>query len=443
MIGRPGVRDRPVLAPRPAAMLCDCAGRTRARTCRGSAYLLVLVTVTIVTATGLSALMVQRIRVRGASMSSDAMEARNAAVSAIELGIQQMVNDPDWRTTTGGGIWLNNQPLGSGQISLKVLSPDGSALAKGSTELATLVATGIVGDARQMVELTVQETPLPLVPMEVLSYAVVVGSNLSVSSWKNVTVAGAPLASNATIILNWSSSLIGDAEAMSRSGSGTITGTATIPGTIKAMPDTSAMASYVSLATSLGSRDLEGVLLSSASNPFGAVNPSGIYLIKSFGDDVDIFDVRLLGTLIIDAGGGRVRIRDSVLLESPSPNQPVLLVIGDLQIEIDSVAGTSDLVESTVNFNPPGTPYLGQTDADYSDRYPNTIRGLIHVTGSVTISNTTELTGVLIVGSGLAIDSHCTLIHDPAIMSWPPSGYGVSPGTTTTIVSGSWKKRVD
>lgn len=430
-------------ASTPAA-LRRSAGSAPAR--RGSAYLLVLVTVTIVTATALSALLVQRVRVRRAELATDSTAARRLAASAIELGLQTIVDTPDWRDSLGGGAWMTNTPLGEGLVSLDVLAPDGSPLAKGSAQPATLVATAAVGGATQLVELAVQNTPLPPEPMAVLSYAAVAGSELSIKDNKTVSVSGAPLATNKTLVLNKDSSVVGDAEAMSRSGTGTISGNATIPGTIKPMPGASVITDYEAQATSIDTKHLHNALLSPATNTVGAANPDGIYLIKNSGDNVVVHGIRLLGTLIVDTGGsGTVTIDNSVLMEALSPDQPVLLVIGNLVIDIDSTDWNKRLSESSskVNFNPSGTPYEGRSDYDKYDRYPNTIRGLIHATGTVTFKDTAGVTGVLIAESGLAVDQDATLIHDPTIASSPPPGYTFSPGDTTTIVAGSWKKRVN
>lgn len=428
----------------PAATLHATAGRAHAR--RGSAYLLVLVTVTIVTATALSALLVQRVRVRRAELTTDATAARRLAASAIELGLQHITDTPTWRSTLGSGPWLSNRPLGAGTVTLTVVGADGMALPNGSTQPVTLIAAAKVGNAIQMVELTVQDTPLPPVAMEVLSYPLAAQGNVLMANKKDLTVTSGPLSTNSRITLTGSSTVIGDVEAMSRAGTGTITGTATIPSTIKDFPDAGVISSYQAQATALGTTGLQDALLSPATNTLGAANANGMYLIQSGGADVTIQNIRLLGTLIVDTGGrGTVTINNSVLMEAISPDQPVLMVIGDLVLKYDSIASNRRLDEDSVgmNFNPTGTPYLGQTDTDQTDTYPNTIRGLVHVTGEVVIQSKAEVTGVLITNKAAWIDQNSTLILDRAIASAPPTGYAASQGSTTTIVAGSWKKRVN
>jgi hypothetical protein len=147
-------------------------------------------------------------------------------------------------------------------------------------------------------------------------------------------------------------------------------------------------------------------VLGAGVNPYGAVNASGVYVIDCRGNALDISDCRVRGTLVVLNAGSGTRLRNAVFIEGVA-GQPALLIDGPVDFEQDS----ADLTESNagVNLNPPGAPYLGQTDADKSDAYPSVLEGVVLVTGNVTVKTAATVEGVLLVGGTLAVDGTLVL----------------------------------
>ena len=115
---------------------------------RGSIYVVVLGTSMLVTVIGVSALMATRIERTYVEGCNDLEAARLHAHSAIEMGYFWINNDPDWRTTRANGIWLADQPIGTGTFTLAVIDPDDGDLKSEPNNRIVLTGTGIEGDTR-------------------------------------------------------------------------------------------------------------------------------------------------------------------------------------------------------------------------------------------------------------------------------------------------------
>ena len=108
-------------APRPFSHPSARRSRT------GSAYLLVLMTVLIVTAIGLSAVALSRIELRRSSSASDALAARAAARAAIEFGFLKIRLESNWNNIGDGPAnWASNVPFQNGTYSLTRTGYDNS-----------------------------------------------------------------------------------------------------------------------------------------------------------------------------------------------------------------------------------------------------------------------------------------------------------------------------
>jgi hypothetical protein len=156
----------------------------------------------------------------------------------------------------------------------------------------------------------------------------------------------------------------------------------------------------------------------------GGTAPDGLYYIDTLGNDLTIKGTRIHGTLVVDAVGKRVILDDAVFLRNYQADYPVLIVNGDLEVKHKSAS--KPLSESAwgTNFNPPGAPYQGGTDADQLDTYPNEVRGLVHATGNLKMDQTACVRGVVLCGGGVVCKNDHELVHDPSIAANPPDGYG-------------------
>jgi len=74
---------------------------------RGAVYVVVLGVSMIVAIIGVSALMLTRVELRAAVADEQAVSARFAALSGLELGLLWLRDDPDWRTTYTHDAWTS------------------------------------------------------------------------------------------------------------------------------------------------------------------------------------------------------------------------------------------------------------------------------------------------------------------------------------------------
>ena len=128
--------------------------------------------------------------------------------------------------------------------------------------------------------------------------------------------------------------------------------------------------SIASLPVVDSKRTIENVVLDAASNPYGATNDEGIYVIDCLSQDIRIRDCRIVATLVLVERGGNSEIAGSVNWSAAVANYPVLL-------------GRPDVVRLFQRrsrgiyrrFNPTGTPYAGSSDSDVSDTFPSVMMG--------------------------------------------------------------------
>jgi hypothetical protein len=241
----------------------------------------------------------------------------------------------------------------------------------------------------------------------------------------------------------------GAIEALSTTGTAAGTQTITAPAPAKAMPSTTIFNDLLQNATvinynSLGGGNLQNSLLSSTSNPYGSPSPYGIYAISMSGNQtLTITNCRIVGTLLITAPNkDNIQIQGPVEWEPSSGGYPILLISGS-SCQVTIAGSPTWLSESAcaTNFDPPGTPYQGQTDTDTSDDYPPQYRGIIHITGgsssTVQLNANTYILGTLIADCPITTTAECTLIQNPAIYANPPLGYAT--GNAMAEVPGSWR----
>ncbi len=410
------------------------SNRNRTRRRRGSIYIFVLTTAMIVLTVGLSAIAVARIRTRQSMGRDDQSEARSLANTAIEhamsmLDFIDIKNDLD----NINGVYIAPFGFGDGTFHWRMIKEGGGGPMGGQNATIRLYGTGQAGDAAWTYSVLLSTDT----PLEVLYKALHAGGQVSVQTGKTITITGAPLSTNGDV--SNSGTIDGDVEAMSISQVGTIAGSQTVPDQIKALPGNSAYSHYVSKATMLPyNGDLDTIVLTPTVNEYGGgLNFNGIYYINTNGADIEIRDSRIHGTLVIDAGNGRVRIK-AALMQSYRANYPVLIVRGDLELNCDSSAKLDEGQEGH-NFNPVGAPYNSQGDADQNDTYPSEIHGLVHVLGDLKFTKPQIIRGVVICEGNVSVENDPEIIHNPSIAANPPEGY-TDPDGDLTIVPGSWQR---
>jgi cytoskeletal protein CcmA (bactofilin family) len=403
---------------------------------RGSVYLYVLASSLLVTLLGLGALAAVRLEMRSTRLARDSAEARAYAVSAVELGLLQIKQNANWRTAWPNGTWLDSRPLGAGQFTLLGTDPVHTSLNDSPYDPLILTGIGTRGNARHKAQVTL----VPVVkPLEALSLCLQASGQIQVTGGHQITLVGAPLATNGQ--LDNGGTIDGSAQAQSLNHTGTVTGTLTVPGPFRPMPDATVFTSYISKATAVPfASTIQNVVLAPGCNSLGPTDANGFYVIDTAGHDFTLRNSRIYGTLIIRAAGKNVTIDDAISMQNYRSDAPVLMVEGNLTIKPSSTTGVLSESACATNFNPIGAPYNGVTDTDQTDQYPDEIRGLVHVKGSLQLQQTARITGVVICEGTVTDGGTNTIIYDPSLYTNPPTGYTyvngmkVSPGTWRQIV---------
>jgi hypothetical protein len=391
----------------------------------------------IVTVIGVSALTLIRVERRFAENTGDFAQARFYAKSAIEMGLLRIDNNPSWRTTYTNGVWEANCPIGTGTYTLEGIDPDDGDLTDRNTDPLVLKGTGVQGETRYKLQVTLVAQ---LDPLEALRTCVHSAGELHVKAGKALTVTAAPASTNGN--LRNDGTIIGDIEAATQSGTGTITGTVTVPAPSKAMPAAYVFADYVAKATPIPfTGDIIKQVLSPGYNPWGTPDPDGVYYIDTGGNNLQIDTSRIHGTLIVSCPGKKLVIDNESFLHAYRADYPVLIVDGIVDIKLKSASLTLDESQRGANYNPPGAPYLGQSDDDQADQYPTEIQGLVHIKGALASYETSRVRGTIICEDAVTIETALEIIHNPSLYTNPPEGYTVL--RQMKIADGTWKQVVE
>jgi len=410
---------------------------SRAARGRGSVYVHVLASSLLITILGLGSLAAVRVQMRSARLGRDSAAARTAALAAVELGLTLVHQDPNWRTTRPNGTWLDRQELGGGELTLQGTDPGDGVLSDSVYEPLVLTGIGKKGLARHQVQVTLEAIVKPL---DALSSCLHASGPIQVVTGKRVTALGAPVSTNGS--LNNLGTIDGDVQAQTAIVLGDVKGDPFVPGPVKPMPPACVFSDYVSKATTVPyAATRENLVLGPGCNPLGPADPNGLYVINTGGGDFTLRNRSEDGTLIIRAAGRTVIIDEAVFLQNYRSDFPVLLVEGNLILKPNSVAGLLSEVACNTNFNPIGAPYDGMTDGVKDDPYPDEIRGLVHVKGSLTLQSTARVVGVVICEGSVSCEEASILAYDPGLHDNPPTGYTYVDGMK--ISPGSWKQVVD
>lgn len=414
---------------------------------RGSAYAVVLSIVLLATVMALGALAALR-REREVRLAEEsAGRARDAAISALEVGMQDLVNAQPWRAATAANATLGKFSAGSGgsrEVAVVIAqSPSGGAISTDLTTSIVLESEALAGAARQRyrIEMTPAGTPIDALTSALHSVGAMTISAAVVRGW-SATGAGTfgVLGSDSSVTATSST------VAASVYAAGSITGSTYSGGTrasagLRTMPAADVFERYRALGTpvavtSIPSRIIQRRVISPGAGAYGVTNAAGIYVIDAGGNDLTIRDCRIVGTLVL-INVRRLLLVGCVNWEPASPGLPALL----LQGEIDMQPDTTELRESSfgVNFNPASTPYQGSTDADTADSYANLIRGIAYVSGNARIRGSSAIIGSMLVGGSATVESTVYLRAQlPAIA--PP---GFTTGADFAPVVGSLTRAVD
>lgn len=398
---------------------------------RGAAYLIALLAGTIVTITGLSALSMATSRAKETILTDQSAGARLLAQSAFEHGLGALAAHLDGGDSRADltSSFSKAGTLNDGQLEWTLSELDGTAIDNVDGPIV-LTAKATNGQAAHIIKGVL---PPSGDPHDTLATAMYVGGELTTGTVASITAdntvgaIGNVTASGSTINA--------PVESAGTVGGTTYLGSTTDGADARTMPDASLIDYYVaqgeyinfnSLPSSLGSRVVEDVLLSPTSNPYGAVNEHGIYIIERLaGETLIVRHTRIVGTLVIlNSTRNNVIIGSETLIQPAFNWMPALLVDGGVTF-MGTTFGPSESA-SDVNFNPSHTPYEFGFDDDKLDSYPGRIEGVTYVSGNATVALPGQtFLGTLIVGGDarVSLSAPLTITYDPSVAHLPPYGF--------------------
>lgn len=185
-------------------------------------------------------------------------------------------------------------------------------------------------------------------------------------------------------------------------------------------------------------------LLSPTSNPYGAANSQGIYIIACNGQNVLIGRSRIVGTLVFLDPGANTTVEGPTNWEPAIYNYPALLSNNTMNIAMTS-SGFSEATYGA-NLNPPGTPYPyngGTSNSTLTDNFPAKITGLIYSANQLKIARTSSIDGVVIAHDDLEVNAtSLTLNYSHVYLNDAPPGF-TNAAITMKVVPGSWRRKVN
>lgn len=412
---------------------------------RGYLYVAVMMVSLMVSIMGFTAIRMAGSGMRVADEHADNQEAKLLARAAVEFGKNRVDQVGSWRSTFTSGGWSPPVPYGKGSFVWRLVDEDGN-LADDPTDSVWVEGTGTVRGATytERVRLIANGPALSC-----LGASLCTNANLSVGSFVRFTT-DQFLHGNGNVSSSGAGALIeGDVRAAG-TASGTISGAATSSVPPRTLPGSDAAHFYRDHGTwidvddlphNLGSPIIDRAVLAPDLNPFGGgTNAEGIYVIDCRGESLTISDSRIVGTLVL-LNPGSCRTSSSVHWDAAVPHYPALLVQGNFTFAHQLATNLSESSQG-VNFNPAGAPYQGVADSDQSDSYPSRIRGLVHVSGTLTyaaLSPASKVCGAVVAGAVVS-NSNAEFDYSDVHLNHPPPGF--RDGTSMVVSPSSWQRVV-
>lgn len=429
---------------------------TRGVSDRGGVYVIVMMTVLVVTLMGIASVSILRVEDSAADERADARKARTHAGGAIELGVEQMSQSDEWFGRDGvSGWWFEGVSFASGDLSMHASVSEESDGAK----LVRVTGRGRVGDASQLAEAWFLAREQGVSSLSAAVYAgediifdqaqfrsdgqVRSGGDIDADSAQvNAGVGAAGQISGATYL------------GETRSGAGKLT----LPPstTVQAWADTGTQIPYEQIP----SGTIDGVYMGREFNPYtGEEDPRGVYVVECEGQDLVIRDSWIRGTLVI-LDARRVVVDQSVRWEPDQSGGPIMLV----SAQETRIGLRTEPVELEVD----GLDLLGDEEMDGLDAYNAMVsvdaiehtgvdfdhdlllleiditaqpglRGLVYLNSpSSRVDERTTLDGALLASGMLEFGGTVEVRHDQTLYTSPTTGF--SDGVTMEFVEGSWRR---
>lgn len=409
-----------------------------------SLYLVVMGVAMLVGVMALASSEITRATLRRSHTNNDAQHAALGARSGLEYALNWMNRTPDWRNRLTSGVdsaWINT--YGS-RIRFRVTDQDGD-LADDARDHAVLRCTARYGDATAVMEVDIEPAGRAI---SCLDAAVFAGGDVCLKSGSTLQGSGIAAANNNVEVVGADLNL--DAEAVNLCTGSNFNAEQTDGVRPRELPGDHVFDWYLKVGTEVAITDLSDVFgtrlmqwdsFSRWVNTHGEPNPHGVYWIDCQSENVAIKWGRQLGTLVLLNPGSSTRVDDVCLLQAEAQNRPVLMVDGDIGIDLRTLIIGQELQEGLLrNYNPQGMPYLGVEDNDQTDQYPARLDGIVYATGAITFTDASDVQGCVVAGGNVVINDNRTVTVDyrPYAYNYPPPGF--SAGTGARALPYTWRR---
>jgi hypothetical protein len=400
--------------------------QSRSRRRPGVVYVAVMGAAMVISIITLAALHITKVELRATGGVDQTTAAINASRAAVEFALAKIRSNSNWRTAYTSG---QEEPAGSwttwtaaSKFKFSLVDDDGN-LADNDRDYVAVRGIGSAGRALVVTEVQLEPSGAAITSLDVALHAH--GDvNINVNSSCDQFVSS----NDDVIIGGLLQQLDGDAWAAD-DVAGSVTGTQLENGGTKELPDADhvfkyyrAVGTWIDIA-SIPGRKINQALISPTSNPYGAANPQGIYVIDCQNQSLTIANSQIKATIVL-LNANNPDIDDQINWEPPAPHTPALMVQGNLTMRWD---GGTNVVGSLLGI-------LGGN----STPMPGIIKGPIYVTGNLVITSACVLQGPVIVGGEVTVNSPLTLTYGGIADTFPPPGF--SKGPTMRIVPGTWRR---
>ncbi|HED54094.1 MAG TPA: hypothetical protein ENJ00_07820 [Phycisphaerales bacterium] len=363
---------------------------------RGTIYILVLMVSVITTVIGLVGFRLLENQTRMSQNETERDEAMVLAESAVQIGVDAIMSTPSWRNIyqAVGGDVVTNKRMGRGSMSTTLVDDDGD-LSDDPSDSVTIVGSGSFGGSTQQLQITLDMVTSPHPALN-----------------ESIRLGGKLLADDGTMTLENGGTASDQSQ---RDGRPMTTPLVQIASPVD-LPDASLVNTWAALGTPIppgtNVTNIVGERFDSSNAPFGvAPDPNGIYIIDAGNGNVSLKNCQIRGTLIFINVKDRkqVEIGNDTKLEYGSSGGPTIIVDGDLLLNTGWSIGVQ--------------------------------QGLIYCTGDLEIRDNFMLTGLIIAGGDVDVNSPFVSINaNPSAVAGPPEGFTTDVGLR--MRDASWQRVV-
>ncbi len=375
-----------------------CAEQIDNRRRRGSIYIMILGTVTILTVIGLAALATVRVETRAGGQANDWVEAQLLAFSAVEHALARIDATANWRTDLAGKT--EEHSFGGGAFQWRLADELDGDLADDPADPFVIIATGKVHEAVYKLKhlCLIRGKPLETLGKSCLH----AGGTVRIKrGWgvRHLLADGATVSTNGKLRIDKSCILYGRGEARSVDNRGEITeGYTESDDFSRAMPHERVWTMYSSMLRPVKidntASTVRNAVLNYTTNSLGQqTNADGAYFIDRGSGNLTLIHCNINGTLVVKCK--KLVLRGLIRMQNYRSDFPALIVDGDVEMDFYT---------------------------------PGEIRGLVHVTGSLTLKNTARIRGAVICEGTVKCRGFNRITHLPELYTNPPLGYTTGDG---------------